>query len=304
MDKTLAETIKEITKKHLEENNGLILGQCLSAVGWVNNTVPDTKNIIELPMTDVSGGGIAVGAAIVGRRPIFVVRFQDFMFLNSSMLINYAAKAKEIFNVKAPVFIRALATEAHGTGPVHSGVFHNIFMNVPGFLVCSPMTPGEYRKIWKTFMENDSPMFVSEHRHSFNQTEEIEDIILPQAEITLYGIGFARFNILKAVSLLKQDRIKCNFINLLWLKPLDLSERIINPLVQSKLGLVVDSGFEISGASQSVAYELMKKTKIYVEALGARDKSVGTTQKNENTTPKVEEIVDRVKTILKIRKTK
>jgi acetoin:2,6-dichlorophenolindophenol oxidoreductase subunit beta len=59
MGKTLAETIKEITRIHLEQNNGLILGQCLSAVGWVNNTVPDCKNIVELPMSDVAAAGIA-----------------------------------------------------------------------------------------------------------------------------------------------------------------------------------------------------------------------------------------------------
>lgn len=302
MGKTLAETIKEITRKHLEENNGLIIGQCLSAVGWVNNTVPDTKNIFELPMTDVAGGGIAAGTAIVGRRPIFVVRFQDFMFLNSSSLINYAAKAKEIFNVAAPVFIRALATEGKGTGPVHSGIMHSIFMHVPGFRVCSPMTPGEYKKIWQVFIDNKDPMFVSEHRHSFNQTEEIENQILPNADLTIYGIGLARFKILEAIELLKRENIKCNFINLLWLKPLDLSEQILNPLRQSKLGLVVDSGFEIAGASQSVAYELMKKTKNYVEALGAEDRTIGTAERYENGTPTAKKIVDNVKRLLNVRK--
>jgi pyruvate dehydrogenase E1 component beta subunit len=301
MEKTLAETIKEITRKHLEENNGLILGQCLSAVGWVNNTVPDTKNIVELSMTDVAGGGIAAGAAIVGRRPIFVVRFQDFMFLNSSALINYAAKAKEIFNISVPVFIRALATENKGTGPVHSGVMHSIFMHTPGFRVCSPMTPGEYKKIWQVFIENTDPMFVSEHRHSFNQVDEIEDIVLPDANITIYGIGFTRFKILEAIELLKREKIKCNFVNILWLKPLDLSEKVLSPLRQSKLGIVVDSGFEIAGASQSISYELMKKTKNYVEALGAEDRTVGTAERYENGTPTPEKIVDGVKKLLAMR---
>ena len=41
---TLAETIREISRKHLEENNGLLLGQCVSAVGWINGTVPDSAH--------------------------------------------------------------------------------------------------------------------------------------------------------------------------------------------------------------------------------------------------------------------
>jgi pyruvate/2-oxoglutarate/acetoin dehydrogenase E1 component len=187
-------------------------------------------------MSDVAGAGIAAGAGIVGRRPILVIRFQDFMFLNSSMLVNFAAKRKEIFGKGCPVFIRALATEGPGIGPVHSSVTHNMFMNMPGFKV------------------------VSEHRKSFNQIEEMKNIIEPDAEITLFGISTARFNVLEAVEKLKKEGIKCNVINLYWLKPLKLDENILNPLIKTKIGLVVDPGFEICGASQSIAYELMKKS--------------------------------------------
>lgn len=304
MARTLGETIKEITRKHLEENNGMIMGQCLSAVGWVNNTVPDTKNIIELPMTDVAGGGIAAGASIVGRRPILVLRFQDFIFLNSSTLVNFAAKRKDIFGKSAPVFIRSLAVEGPGVGPVHSGVFHNIFMHMPGFKVVSPMTPLEYEEIWKSYIEGDDPFYVSEHRISFNQTEEMKNIILDNADITIYGVSSARFKILESVEILKKEGIKCNVIHLYWLKPLKLEEDILKPLRETKLGLVVDPGFEIAGASQSIAYELMKKTKVYVEALGAEDRSVGADEKHLNTTPKAEKIIGAVKRLLNEKKEK
>ena len=134
--KTVAETICELSRRHLEENNGLLLGQCVSAVGWVNHTVPDCKGIVELPMTDVAGAGIAVGAAMVGRRPIFVIRFQDLLTLNGSPIINYAAKSKELHGRSTPIFVRALASE--GLGPVHSGVLHGIFMHFPGLRVRPP----------------------------------------------------------------------------------------------------------------------------------------------------------------------
>ena len=94
--RTVADTIREITRRHLTENNGLLLGESITAVGWVNNTVPNCTGIVELPMTDVAGAGIAAGAALAGRRPIFVIRFQDFLILNGSPLIFYAAKSKEL----------------------------------------------------------------------------------------------------------------------------------------------------------------------------------------------------------------
>lgn len=269
VEKTVADTIREISRKHLLYNNGLILGQALTAVGWVNNTVPDCKGIIELPMTDVAGAGIAVGVAMVGRRPIFVIRFQDFLILNGSPLIFYAAKTKELHGKCAPIFVRAIATES--AGPVHSGVLHSLFMHFPGFRVASPMTPGEYEEVWEDFMANDDPMIVSEHRASFSNTQEMRDVIVENADVTIYAISSPRFEVNRAVDMLERDGIKCNTVHIVWLKPFIITDRLTKPLVQSKRGLVVDSGHEIAGASQSIAYELNQATGCNVKALGLYD---------------------------------
>jgi pyruvate dehydrogenase E1 component beta subunit len=276
-----------------------VLGQALTAVGWVNNTVPDCPGIIELSMADVAGSGIAVGAAVAGRRPIFVLRFQDFLFLNGSTIVNYAAKTKEFFGKGTPIFVRLIAMEGKGFGPVHSGKLHSIFMHFPGLRVCSPMTPKEYEECWKVFMENDDPMIVSEHRCSFNNTEEMPDIIRDDGDVTIYAISTARFNVVKATEILAQSGVNCNVIHIMWLKPFLLTERLLNPLRRSKLGIVVDSGFEMVGASQSIAYELMFATGVPVKALGLYNKSVGVSPESENLTPDAQRIVETVKEIYK-----
>ena len=121
MAKTVAETIRDLSKKILDKNKGIVIGQCLSAVGWVQNTVPaQKKGIVELPMTDVAGAGFAVGASLAGIRPIFILRFQSFLWLNASPIVNHAAKSKEIFGYGAPVFIRAIASEGSSSGPLHT----------------------------------------------------------------------------------------------------------------------------------------------------------------------------------------
>ena len=298
--KTVAETIKEITRKHLTENNGLLLGESITAVGWVNNTVPDVKGIIDLPMTDVAGAGIAVGTAIVGRRPIFVVRFQDFLILNGSPLIFYAAKTKELHGRPAPIFIRAIAAE--GGGPVHSGVLHSIFMHFPGFLVCSPMTPKEYEEAWAAFMDNDMPMMCSEHRLSYANTKEFEDRNTSGADITLYAISSTRFEVEKAADLLKEDGIKCNIVHLMWLKPFKLTDRILKPLVKTRIGLVLDSGHEIAGASQAIAYELSQATGHPVKALGLLDKTKCLCHPKKNSAPDAHRIAATVKEMLNAKK--
>ncbi|MDI6761909.1 MAG: transketolase C-terminal domain-containing protein [Thermodesulfobacteriota bacterium] len=294
--KTVAETIREITRSHLLENNGLLLGQSITAAGWVNNTVPDCPGIVELPMSDVAGAGIAVGASLVGRRPIFVVRFQDFLILNGSPLIFYAAKTKELHGKGAPIFVRAIGAE--GIGPVHSGILHSIFMHFPGFRVCSPMTPKEYEEVWKVFMENDDPMIVSEHRISFPNTEEMNDVFVDDADITLYAISSTRFEVTRATQMLKADGIKCNIIHLLWLKPIVSTRRLIDPLNQSKLGLVIDSGYEIAGASQSIAYALNQATGHSVKALGLYDRTKCLCPPLQNAAPNADRIYITVKQML------
>ncbi|MBW7940873.1 MAG: hypothetical protein H3C64_00385 [Candidatus Kuenenia stuttgartiensis] len=294
--RTVADTIREITEKHLTKNNGLLLGESISAVGWVNNTVPNCPGIIELPMTDVAGAGIAVGTALVRRRPILVIRFQDFLILNGSPLVFYAAKTKELHGKSAPIFVRAIAAE--GLGPVHSGILHSIFMHFPGFRVCSPMTPKEYEEIWEDFMTNDDPMIVSEHRMSYSNTQEMKDVVVENADIALYAISSSRFEVIKAAEMLKQDGIKCNIVHILWLKPFAITNRLIDPLLQSKSGIVVDPGHEIAGASQSIAYELNQATGRHVKALGLYDKTKCLCPPLQNKTPDANRIYRVVKEIV------
>ena len=295
--RTVAETIREITQKHLQENNGILLGQAVTAVGWVNGTVPDVDGIIELPMTDVAGAGFAVGAAMVGRRPIFILRFQDFLLLNGSPLINYAAKCKELHGKSAPIFIRAIAAE--GLGPVHSGVLHSIFMHFPGSRVCTPMTPGEYEECWQEFMDNDEPMLVSEHKDSFQNSEELQNVIIDKADITLFVISKPRLAVAEAAEMLKKEGINSNIVHIVHLKPFKITELYLELLHQSKLGLVIDAGFEICGASRSIAYELADVSGYPVKALGILDKTKCLRPSHQNNAPDSHKIYITVKTILK-----
>ncbi|MBT6469804.1 MAG: hypothetical protein HOK52_00915 [Candidatus Marinimicrobia bacterium] len=293
---TVAETIRELTRKHLEEDNGLLLGQTISAVGWVNGTVPNCKGIVELPMTDVAGAGIAVGSAMVGRRPIFVLRFQDFIMLNGSPIFNYAAKVKELHGQSAPIFVRVVGSE--GLGVVHSGVMHSLPMHYPGMRVWAPMTPWEYKKCWDDFMDHDDPMYVSEHKESFQNREELPDIIRKKAKITIYAIGATRFSTIEAIRKLEKEGVFCNLIHIYQLKPMIIGERETLPLTATKKGLVIDAGFEICGAARDLAYCLTDNTGIPVKAFGLKDCSKVLCEPNRNPFPNKEMIMKKIKEVI------
>ena len=295
MKKTTAETISEITKKHLTQDNGLLLGQCVTAVGWIGGTVPDCEGIVEIPMTDVAGPGFAVGCALMGRRPIFVVRYQGFMWYNSSSLVNYAAKSKQVWGQPCPIFIRSIGMEGGGIGHTASSCVHSILMHSPGMPVAAPMSPSEYISVWAYFMSNDDPVYVSEHRRSFASSLEMENIVDPEAEFTIFAISASRLNAIEAEKKLREQNIRCNLFHILWLKPFQPTEEMIQCLTKTKVGLVLDSDYEIAGASRSLAYELMHKTGARVHALGLEDRVCGVAPHLENITPSSEKIVSAVK---------
>ena len=178
---------------------------------------------------------------------------------------------------------------------------HGMVMRMPGMPVVAPMTPGEWTQAWEWFMSHDDPLYVSEHRRSFPIDYEMEHILNGHAHITVLAVSAGRLNALEAVRLLGQEGITCDLIHLLWLKPFPCSELMVSSLKSSGLGLVIDSDFEISGPSRSIAYELMLASSVPVHALGLQDRTAGFAPHLDNGTPTVETIVRRVKELVKKR---
>lgn len=298
---TTAETIREITREHLIKRKGVALGQCLTAVGWVGGTVPElTENdgLVELSMADVAGGGIAVGFALAGRRPIYIVRYQGFQWFNAPMVLNYAAKSKDLWGVPCPIFVRSIAMDG-GIGPVASGSHHSIYTRMPGVRVAAPMTPGEYRQVWDWFMEHDDPIYVSEHRRSFPVDYEMEDVIHDHAEVTLFAISSTRLNAYEALKKLESEGIKCNLINILWLKPFEVTDKMLDALASSHYnGLVLDGDFE-NGIAKCLAYDLMRESgSANTEVLCLEERAAGFAPHLDNFPPTAEKIYKKVKEII------
>jgi pyruvate dehydrogenase E1 component beta subunit len=282
----------------LEEAGGMLLGQCVTAVGWIGGTVPDCRGIVEIPMSDVAAPGFAVGCALMGKRPIFVVRYQGFMWYNCSSFVNYAARSKQVWGVPVPIFIRAIGMEGQGVGHTASSSLHSLFMHPPGLLVAAPMTPGEYQQVWDFFMDHDDPIYVSEHRRSFPVDHELADEYPSDAQITVFAISAARLNVLEARDLLAAVGIAINVVHVLWLKPFQPAPQALSALAKTRQGLVIDSDFQICGAAESLAFELSHKTGIVVHALGLEDRVCGVAKHLENITPSGTRIAEKIRSIL------
>jgi transketolase C-terminal domain/subunit len=299
MEKTVRDTIKDITRKHLSDKKGKCYGQCLTAVGWVGGTLPEMyeeDGMIELSMADVAGGAIVTGAALAGDRPIYVVRYQGFQWYNAASIVNYAAKSKEIWGRTCPVFVRSIAMEG-GVGPVAGSSHHSIVHRMPGIKVLAPMTPKEYKLAYESYMSDDSPYYISEHRKSYDNKEELDNIINDNVDFTIFPISITRLEMSKLVELSKEENIKLNIIHQLWIKPFNILPSWKESLINSKFGgLVTDDDF-VEGTASSIANELSLSSNKKVYTLGLEERTAGFHPSVDSLPPSAEKIIKKLKQI-------
>ncbi len=298
---SLRETIKETIRYHLKTKNGLVMGQCLTAVGWVGGTLPELyeeDGMIELSMADVAGGGFAVGAALAGRKPIYVIRYQGFNWFNAPIILNYACKSKEIWGIPCPMLIRSVGMEG-AIGPVAGSSHHSLYYRMPGIKIVSPMSPNEFKKVYNDFIESEDIVYVSEHRKSYDNKEDLKDIIHDQPDFTLFAISITRFEAIKASKLLLKEGLKINVINLFELKPLKLSKISIQSLNNSRYGGIVLDDDYVNGIAKNIALDLNLMTKKTINVLGLKDKSAGFYPQVDNLPPTAQEITQFIFKITK-----
>ena len=300
MANTVRETIKEITRNHLTTGKGKCYGQCLTAVGWVGGTLPELyeeDGMVELSMADVAGGSIVTGIALAGGRPIYVVRYQGFQWYNAASIVNYAAKSKEIWGRPCPVLVRSIAMEG-GIGPVAGSSHHSLYHRMPGIKVVAPMTPNEYQLVYNSYMEDDDPYYISEHRKSYDNSEELENVIDPSiVDFTIFPISITRLEMKKLLKLAKEEDITLNIIHQLWIKPFNMPVSWKLALKNSQYGGLVTDDDYVEGTASSIANELSNETGKVVRTLGLDSRTAGFHPTVDNLPPTAEKIINKLKSI-------
>jgi pyruvate dehydrogenase E1 component beta subunit len=300
MQKPLRETIKEIVREHLTSGH-IAMGQCLTAVGWVGGTLPELyekDGMIELSMADVAGGGFAVGAALAGKRPIYIIRYQGFCWFNLPIILNYACKSKEIWNRPSPLLVRSIAMEG-AIGPVAGSCHHSLAYRMPGISILAPMTSREYETAYKMFMDSDDVFLFSEHRGSFGFSGDLDDNLVEEPDLVIVALSITRFQAEEAAKILVENNKKVSFVNLWKLKPLEINKNSENNIRSSKYGfIVIDDDYE-EGIGGTIGQKIAHNTNQRFSVLGLESRSAGFSKTTDNLPPTKEKIIEIVLSIIK-----
>ena len=165
---------------------------------------------------------------------------------------------------------------------------------MPGLKVVSPMTPGEYEKVYEEFMKDDEPYYVSEHRKSYDNTKELQNVMHNKSDIVLFPISITRFSAEEARKSLEAMGHKVSIIHQLWIKPFFISDEWNRCLKNSKFGgLVLDDDYE-QGVATNIGHKLMLSSSKPVDVLCIENRTAGFHPDVDNLPPTPEKIVSKV----------
>src|SRR5690242_2414538 len=142
-----------------------------------------SKRVVDTPIAENGFVGMAVGAAMLGLRPVVEIMTFNFIALAIDEILNHAAKIYYMFGGQTPIplVIRTPGGGGQQLSATHSQNLEAWFAHIPGLQVIAPSTPADAKGMLKTAIRNNNPVIFIEHLGLYNTKGEVpeEDYLVP-----------------------------------------------------------------------------------------------------------------------------
>lgn len=318
---TYLEAIKEALNEEMARDASVfILGEDVGVYGGAFRVTEGLSNkygewrILDTPLSESGFAGAAIGAALVGMRPIVEMQFADFISCAFDQLVNVAAKNHYRWGAATPIVVRA----PYG-GNIHGGAFHSqciegFFFNVPGLKIVAPSTAYDAKGLLKAAIRDNDPVIYCEHKYLYRRIKDTvpdEDYVVPigKARIALEGkdvsiitYGAMVHTALEAAQVLKENSVFCEIIDLRTILPLD-KKAIFNTVKKTNKVVVLHEqtktgsiGAEVSALINEYCFDYLDAPIIRV---AAPDTPIPySAQMEEAFIPQVKDVVSAVEKLM------
>lgn len=135
------------------------------------------ERVRNTPISEVAIVGAALGAALMGMRPVAEIMYVDFMSIAMDQIVNQAAKVKYMFGGKArvPLVIRTQGGAGRSSGAQHAQSLEAWFVHVPGLKVAMPSTPADAKGLLKSAIRDDNAVIFIEHKLLYAVSGEVPE---------------------------------------------------------------------------------------------------------------------------------
>lgn len=221
------------------------------------------KRVIDTPLAEAAIIGSAVGAAVVGMRPVCEMQFADFVACGFDQLVNVAGKMHYRYGVAVPIVVRLPSGGGFSGGPFHSQSPEAWFMHAPGIKVLAPSTPADAKGLLAAAIRDPNPVVYLEHKHLYRrvrgevpegryETPMTARIAREGADLTVIAYGAMVHAALEATAPEQLDGASVEVLDLRSLVPLDVDAILASVAKTSKV-VIVDEANETCAAGAQVA---------------------------------------------------
>ena len=282
---TYRDAIKEaMIQEMVRDSRVMFYGEDVSDYGGAFKA---TKGLLEIfgrerifnsPISEAAICGSAVGAAMIGLRPVVELMYMDFALMASDQISNQAAKWHYMSGaqVEVPMVVRASVGGGKGYGGQHSQTLESMFAHMPGMYVAYPATPYDAKGMLKTAIRDNNPIMFVESQLLYGIKSEVpeDDYTIPfgvadikraGSDLTMVTWGPAVHDCLKAAETLAESGTDVEVIDIRTLVPLDM-DTILRSVEKTGRCVVASQAISMGSFTGEIASQIQEKAFDYLDA--------------------------------------
>ncbi len=230
------------------------------------------KRIVDAPISEAGFIGMAVGASMLGIRPVVELMFWSFAYVAYDQIVNNAGCVRYMSGglINVPIVIRGPANGGTNVGATHSHTPENILANNPGVKVVCPATAYDAKGLMKTAIRDNDPVFVMENTLLYGEEWDVPeeeyliplgvaDVKRPGKDVSLIAHGRAVITALKTAELLAAEHdIDAEVIDLRSIRPLD-EDAILDSVRKTHRAVLIEENKPFCGLAAQIAATIQEK---------------------------------------------
>lgn len=269
----------------------------------------------DVPISETTIVGAALGAALTGTRPVADMHFADFIGVAFDELANQIAKNRYMFGgqMNIPLVIRAPDGITNQAAAQHSQSVEGWIQNIPGLIIVAPSSPATAKGLLKSAIRQNDPVIYFENKVLYPQKGPVpeDEYLTPigKAEIRRPGkdVTIVSYSIMvqkseEAAKRLEAEGIDVEIIDLLTLKPFD-RETVINSVKKTHRCIIAHEAVVTGGLGAEIAATIQDQAFYWLDApitrVGAKNLPIPFSPVLEKfVAPQIEDIINAVHRVL------
>ena len=220
--------------------------------------------VIDTPISESAIVAAAIGASMMGMRPVAEMQFADFISCAFDQITNFAAKCRYRWGAGVPIVVRGPSGGGIHGGPFHSQNPEMYFVHTPGLKVVCPATAYDAKGLIKAAIRDPDPVIYFEHKYLYRRIKEelpAEDYIVPLGEaavrragsdISVITYGAMVFVAMDAAKELEKEGIDLEVIDLRSLMPWD-REKVLESVKKTSKVILLHEDTRTGGFAGEMA---------------------------------------------------